>query len=323
MAEQSWQQKLDEWRSVLLEAVERFFTENKSLKLVSLGIALLMWFTLSQQGERDRTIENVTVEIINRRSDTMVTAVPIKVVDIRVRGPLSVVTNLSRTNVRVVIDVTAMSPMNHLIWLGAAHVRLPSEAEVLRIDPPNIPVLVESVVRRSVAVKPVFDLEQLPAHLAIAEYQMNPSQVNISGPASEIDPVQHVLTQPITLPPVQTDASLTVSLQQPGPHVTLTPSQINLTIRTDQVAEKQFPQITLPSLPRNLAISATSVTVTLKGPKSLLDKMGPQDMIVKLDATTFSKDGREVSPKVELSERYRELVSVLSVRPEKLMITAR
>lgn len=323
MAERGWQQKVDEWRWLVLEAVERFFTENKSLKLISLGIALLMWFTLSQQGERDRTIENVAVEVVNRRSDTMVTAVPIKVVDIRVRGPLSVVTNLSRTNVRVVIDVTAMSPMNHLIWLGPSHVRLPSEAEVLRIDPPNIPVLVESVVRRSIAVQPVFALEGLPTHLAIADYQMSPAQVDISGPASEVDSVQHVLTQPIIPPTDQTDASLAVSVQQPGPHVTVTPSQVNVTVHTEQAVEKQFSQIALRSLPHHLLVSATSVAVTLKGAKSLLDKMEPQDMLVKLDTTTLSGDGGEVTPVVELPERYRGIVTVLSVRPEKLSVTAR
>jgi YbbR domain-containing protein len=213
--------------------------------------------------------------------------------------------------------------MNHMVWLGSSHVRVPSDVEVLRIDPPNIPVLVEPLIRRQVAVKPIVNVDQLPSELAILGYDIAPAQVEISGPASEVEPLQEVLTQPINPPAETSNMMLTAPIQVPGQHVTLKPPMVNITVMLDEAVEKQFPNLKPGSLPHGRVVSPATVTVTLRGPKSLLDKMESRDMIVKLDTTKSSGDGREVSPVVELSERFRGVVSVMSITPEKLTMTSR
>jgi len=323
MAERSWGEKLNLILWIILDSLKRFFTENTLLKLISLAIALFMWFSLSTQEERDRTLENVPLKVVNRRQDTVVTNVPLKVVDIRVRGPLSLVTDLDPGKMSAVIDASGLEPGSHSIWLSPDQVNTPANVEVLRIDPPNIPVIVEPRITRQVSVKPQIKQNSVPPGYVVLESTVVPSTVELTGPASKVSGVTELMTNPVDLSAVGSQGAFTVSLIVPDQSMKPTPSAVRTTFTLDRLGEKRLTELK-PTLPqRVLNRSVPTMSVLLEGPQSLLDKIGPNDIIVKLDVAKLPRGEHEVSPAIELPKQYRDTVRVTSIEPEKLVIRLR
>ncbi len=323
MAERSWRQWFDILLWGLLVTLERLFTENKLLKLISLGIALLMWFTISTQQERDRTLENIELVVVNRRADTVVTSVPVKVVDLRVRGPSSVVIDLDQSDIKVVVDVTGLDPDRHVIWLGADQVTTPAGVEVLRIDPPSIPVMIETQMSRQVPVKPNIQSDRLPPDRVVLDARVSPTTVQVSGPSSKISQLAQILTEPIDPSTVRSGETVTIALAPPATSLTVTPSTAAVTLFTDGIEERRFTELAPIWLPSHRSHSKQTVSVTLRGPHTLLDKIEPKDIIVKLDITKLPQTEEEVTPTIELSEPYQNAVTITSVEPEKVQIRSR
>lgn len=323
MADRRWGQKLTLILWVLLDTLKRFFTENKLLKLISLAIAVFMWFSTSTQEERSRTLENVHLKVINRRDDMIVTHVPLKVVDVRVRGPWSLITDLDPDTMAVTIDATGLAPGNHLIWLSQANVNTPPAVEVLRIDPPSIPLQVEPKLRRIVPVRPHLRMETLPPAQTLLESRVIPPTVELSGPASVVNRVQELETEPIDLSQVGSSATLSALLLMPAPNMAATPTEVQVVIHLDRWVEKRLTGLRLTPPARAIGQMTQTLSVTLAGPQSLLDKIRASDIIVKLDVAKLPKGEHEVSPAIELPEAYRAVIRITSVEPKTLMIRLR
>ncbi|MBI3951913.1 MAG: hypothetical protein HY314_15810 [Acidobacteria bacterium] len=322
MAERGWSQKLSLVRWILLDALRRFFTENKLLKLISFAIALFMWITISTQEERDRTLENIQLKVVNRRTDTVVMNVPVKVVDIRVRGPLSIITDLDPEHLGVVVDATGLQPGTNTVWLTADQVNTPSTVEVLRIDPPNIPVTIAAKTSRQVPVRLNIKQESLPPGRIVLESEATPTTVQATGPFPKINDLKEVLTEPIDLRTAGVEETRNVGLITPDQLITLNPPTVSVNIRLDELGTKLFTDLK-PMLPRGIRSRSTqTVTVALQGPQSLLDKIKPADILVKLATTRLTKGEHKVTPAVELAQSFRGSVRVTSVEPERLVVRA-
>lgn len=323
MADRRWGEKINLILWVLLDTLKRFFTENKLLKLISLAIALFMWFSISTQEERDRTLENIQLKVVNRREDTIVTNVPLKVVDVRVRGPWSLITDLDPDKIAVVIDATELTPGNHVIWLSQANVNTPSSVEVLRIDPPNLPLNVEPKMTRTVPVKPHINLDTLPPDRTVLESMVTPPTVDITGPASEVKAIEELLTETIDLSTAGSQRTFPVRLLALNQNTVATPANVQVTIRLDHRGEKRLTGLRPLPPDRVVGRLTQTISVALVGPQSMLDKIGPSDIIVKLDVAKLPRGEHEVAPSIELPKAYQSAIRITAMEPEKLVIRLR
>jgi YbbR domain-containing protein len=323
MAEISWGERLKLLPWILLDALKRFFTENKLLKLIALGIALFMWFSISTQEERDRTLENVLLNLVNRNEATVVTNVPLKVVDVRVRGPLSVITDLDPDSISVMVDASGLPPGRHVVWLSPDQVNTRANVQVLRIDPPNIPVNVEAKITNHVPITPQIKLDSLPPDSVVAEATVMPPTVEVSGPASKVRKLTELKTNPIDLATAGPQRTFTTGLVSLDPFTTVIPASVNVTVRLDHVREQRFDNLKPVLPPRTEIVGQPTVSVTLRGPQSLLDKIEPNDIIVKLDVAKLHRGEHEVSPSLELPKEDRDYIKVTSVEPARLVIRVR
>jgi len=323
MAERRWGEKINLILWVLLDTLKRFFTENKLLKLIALAIAVFMWFSIPTQEERNRTLENVPLRVVNRHADTIVTNVPLKVVDVRVRGPWSLIADLDSDKIAVVIDATGLIPGNHVIWLGQANVNTPSSVEVLRIDPPNLPLNVEPKLTRTVPVRPQLNLDTLPPYRTVLESIVTPPTVVITGPASEVKAIEEVLTETIDLSMAGLKRTFPVRLLVPNQNTVATPANVQVTIRLDNRGEKRLTGLRLLPPDRAMGRITQTISVVLAGPQSVLDKIGPSDIIVKFDVVKLPRGEHEVAPSIELPKAYQSAIRITSIQPEKLAIRLR
>ena len=228
---------------LLLEAMRRAILANFWLKLASLGVALVLWFAVSSEHAwRDVTLYNVPVRVWTSRSDIVVTSVAYRVVDVRVRGPANRIARLLPEEVAVWVDVTPFPPGQHLLTLDASFVRRPAEIEVLRIDPPTLPLELQRVVTQRVPIRPHLQEHTLAANYVVLGYEVRPEHAQVTGPERLVSQLQSLPTRAISLEGVNSSLTVTVPLEVTGlESARVVPQEATVTIHVEEVVERRFP----------------------------------------------------------------------------------
>jgi YbbR domain-containing protein len=152
---------------------------------------------------------------------------------------------------------------------------------------------------------------------------VTPPTVEITGPASTVNEIQELLTQPVNLSPAGSPTTVSAPLLIPAQNTVAKPANVQVAIRLDQRGEKRLTGLRLLPPARAVGRMTQTISVALEGPQSLLDKIGPSDIIVKLDVAKLPRGEHEVAPSIELPEAYRATIRITSIEPETLLIRLR
>jgi len=310
---------------ISLELLRRFFVVNPLLKLISLGIALLIWFSVSsEQAQRDITLYNVPLQVNNTRNDLVVTALAYRAVDLRVRGPAHVISNLKADDMSVSVDVSRLTPGHRVIWLDLRDVRGRSEVEVLRIDPPSIPILLERLVTRSVPVIPRLEKRGLSSNYTVTGCTVEPNSVEIVGPESVVENLTGINTKEIPLEAANSPVVLTAQLDtSPVGSVRVNPSEVKVTVLVEGVVEKRFSQVPVKKSREIISSLPSSVDVIITGPRSAVDRVDRRDVVAAINAGGLDSGSYEVSPVVEVRAPVAAQLQAIRTDPEKVSIRVR
>lgn len=305
-------------------AVRRFLVENTALKLVSLGLALLIWYSVSsEQVQRDLTLSSVPLHVTNLRSDLLVAALATKVVDMRVRGPAQVVSDLRADDLSVSIDVTRLAPGNHDIRLDPSLVRRPSGVEVLRIDPPSIPLTLERLITRVVPVVPRFD-ETLSSKHVITGTKVEPPSVEVTGPESTVGDLREIKTKAISVEAANSEVTFIGALDDSHlGQVKITPAEVKVTAFVEGVNEREFSAVPVRK-PRQVITSTPPwVNVIIAGPQSAVSRVEAKDIAVTVNAEGLQTGSYEVAPVVQVLKDVAGQLRSIRTEPEKVSIQVR
>jgi YbbR domain-containing protein len=323
MVDTKWGEKLNLAAWLVADSLRRFFLENALLKLISVVIALFLWYSLSIEEQRSRTLENVLLKVLNTRAETVITQAPLKVVDLRLRGPRGVVMGLEPEAVSVIVDASALAPGNHTIWLGPDNIRVPASVEVLRIDPPSLPVVIERKVTRRVSVKAEVDPASIPPNRMVVNETVNPPEVQITGPASKVEALAEVPTEPIRLAEANSEVTAMARIRLTDQASAVTPDTVTVSIMLDAIAEKNVPGVNLSLPPRVQWVSTRKVNLTLRGPISLLNQIEANDLKASFAIDDLPRGKHEITPTITLAEAYRNQVTVASIEPSTVGLQLR
>lgn len=175
--------------------------KNLGLKLISLALAVVLWFVVSgprREPVRERlfTVPLSLVSIPPRLAIT--TDIPGSVA-VRVRGRNADLRNLSTQNLEVPVDLGWMQkPGEAEITLRPQAINIPPELEVVSIVPNKVRFRVEEVKQRTVPVRP-FLVGDPPAGYVIGEASTDPAVVLVSGPAQQVMKLSEVTTERIIM----------------------------------------------------------------------------------------------------------------------------
>jgi len=172
-----------------------FVFHNFRLKLFSLGMATLLWATVTH----DRITEVPVTKSIELRGipeNLEVSSESIPQAQIRLRGPASLLQRLRPDDVRVHVDLHKAQPGELTSNLGAQNVQAPFGTQVVQVVPSSIHLAFDRRKTRVVEVRPRV-LGQLATGLSIHNVSADPPQVTISGPARRVDAVDAAITDPV------------------------------------------------------------------------------------------------------------------------------
>lgn len=211
----------------------KYVFSNFWLKLVSLGLAFLLWWAVSH----DPTVEAVVTAPLEFHHSPQNLDMSIEgptQVRVRVSGPERTVRSLSPADVHAIVDLSGVHVGERTFDLTAKQVHLPEAVQVVQIEPSQVRITFDHGASRTVPVRPRV-IGTLVTGYRITGVTAEPNQITVAGPAHRVEDVTDAITDPVDASGVVGSATFTthayvtdplVRVQNPTPiHVTVTTSK--------------------------------------------------------------------------------------------------
>ena len=290
---------------------------NRLLKLLSLLLAIAFWFAVSGE-ERTETSLNMTLELVNRNQNLMVTSEVPPAIQVRVVGSRSIVNNLSQARLTQTLDLNGYKSGRHTFSLGPNSFSLPRGVQVVRIQPNPITLTLAATITRTLPIKPV--LENNPAEgYELVSINTRPAQVTVKGPSTELAELQFIPTLPIDLSFLKEHTVIATDLDFKNLHLALkdpVPILADLQIGPKTLT-RTFSGVPVLTDSQAAKVSPTQVTLTIKGPWPVVHDLKPEDLKPRVDTRNLTPGRHRLAVSVELPAG----VSLVNSRPANVTVT--
>jgi YbbR domain-containing protein len=220
-----------------MDFFRKYVLHNLGLKLLSLGIAVLLWLAVT----RDPAAEvffNVPIEFHNTPEHLEISSETMPQVQVRVRGPVRLVRELAPTEVHAVIDLANARVGEHTYDLTAKQLHVREGIEVVQTIPSQIRVSFDTRATREIPVQPRV-MGTFASGYHLSKVEASPQTVTIVGPSKHVQEVDSAVTDPVDASGVFGRATFSTRAYVADPLVRLAaPSPIHVTVQTDKAGRK-------------------------------------------------------------------------------------
>jgi YbbR domain-containing protein len=295
--------------------VRGLFVHNFLLKLLSLAIAVGLWFFVNA-AERDSEAEYpIPVRLINQPTSLLLVSPRIETVDLRVSGPPTLLDRIERADLTIDIDLARVRPGTTTFRLRPNSLALPRGVVPIRMTPSEITFEFAKVESKRVPVH--LAVGGRPGDLLITESKVTPEQVEISGPARVVRDIEVVKTEPLDLSdaaPGRIKRELSLALE--GEFLTASSPTVHVDLLLEEPQEegKTGPiAIVVRNALGEATVTPPEVTLRVKGPRSRVKALELPNGAVYVDAQGLEPGTHRLMPLATLPagiELARELKEV-------------
>lgn len=294
--------------------LRRIFIEDWSLKLLSLGIAIVLWLLVTGQNQPVTAHVNVQLNFI-RPQALEISNDPPRTVDVMLTGSRNKLDDLTSLDLVATVDISEQRAGERVLRLAdKAQIPLPQGIKVDGYQPSAIPIRLEAIVERQITIEP--KLEGKPAD-GFEVYAIRPSKgsVTVRGPSSRVAALQKLMTESIWLAGHKaTFTAKDLAMDVPDPKVDLLDPLVSVEVEIgEQRVEKNFSGVTV-SMAEGEKVQPAMTAVTLLGSASLLDSIKPGDLKIVLDSV-----GETLQPRLVLPDTLNGKVFLKSVHTAKFL----
>lgn len=215
--------------------MRKYPVRNLGLKIVSLALAILLWFTLSGQ-RRERVSERgyaIPLTVVNLPADMIIASPLPDSVDIRLKGTFTAMRAADPSKMEAVMDLGGATPGEQNYKLSAADINAPEDLEVVRLSPSTVRLRLERTATRRVKIVPrLSGAESDGVHVAV-----EPPTAKIWGPESLVLRTDAIPTDPIPVNGRPAEFTTTVTLAaEPGLRVLEPRGPVTVRVRRKNAA---------------------------------------------------------------------------------------
>jgi YbbR domain-containing protein len=184
----------------LLNWLREVLTQNLGWKLLSLGIAVVLWALVASEPELS-TFATVGVEYKNLPDNLEISSDLVSSVRLELRGPSGALRGLGDGSMQpeVILDMSAVEPGERTFDIGAGNVKLPRGMRMVEARPPAVRFRFEWSETRMVRIWPRYTDEENTGY-EVTKVVVSPQTVEIVGPASRVAKVKSALADEVDLP---------------------------------------------------------------------------------------------------------------------------
>lgn len=190
------------------------FAKNLTFKILSLALALFLWFFVTFRGQIERSFE-IPLEFKNTPAEMEILKQSTRKINISVSARERILKELSQNDIRVVIDLSKARFGENSIPITKSSVKLPRGIEILRIEPSQVKLYMDEKSYKTVPVRA--KLTGNPAKgFTIISITSEPSQLKIEGAKKELERIHVIKTEPIDVEGISENMSFQAKIDPEG-----------------------------------------------------------------------------------------------------------
>ena len=278
------------------DLLRRVFLEHIGLKLLSLGLALVLFLVVRSDKDAVGT-GYVVVEYTYDKTQWVLMSNPPRQLRISVRGPWSRVNRFDDRKIPA-IRINVGATKKEIISFRPGMIRVPKGLRVVAFSPPTAEIRVERLVEKNVPVTVRIVGEVARGYTLQGRATASPDSVLLRGPQSVLEKLAEggLPLDPMDMTNAEGSVETVMSVVGSLPEHVTAITRMKVRVRQDVVAlegERTLRDVQVDTLFKDpnftLTLDFPSVTVGLKGPKPVLDKIDPKKISVVIDLTKLPK----------------------------------
>ena len=296
---------------------------NFGTKVLSIGLAALLWGLVAGQREAERSLR-VPLEYRNIPPELELLGEPASLVDVRVRGSSGVLGELRGADLVAVLDLRSARPGRRLFHLLPGDIAVPAGVKVLLATPSTLSLTFEASAVRAVPVVPDLDGDPAPGFI-VGRVSTEPATVEVIGPVSAVQKITEATTEPVDITGATSSVRDTVTIGLPDTIARLRNPQSGMV--TIEIAPAPVER-TLEGVPvglrglaagRRATLRPDTVSATVQGATSAVSALTVAGVELYADLSGLNP-GR-----YNLPVRYQSTrdVTITRVEPANLDVTIR
>ncbi|TMA42990.1 MAG: hypothetical protein E6J83_10935 [Deltaproteobacteria bacterium] len=292
------------WRLPTRMTLRDLVRHNRGLKLVSIFLAFFLWFSINvSERDAERVVE-LPVAIRRLQPGLIVTNLPAKPIRARLRGPRTILEGVDEHKVRLAPDLSSAMPGDLRLDLAGDMVRpdLPRRLKVVSVEPARLKLHVERLAQRNLPVR--VEVAGMPATGYKPKPSAVPDHVEVRGPASKLDDLKEIATEPVDVSGASATVQRSVLLSWAGDFVTFAPDHVTVTVAfEEEMMRREFRGVDVRVLHIEGAraqLFPARIDVVIRGPQHVLHNYELGDGAAYVDAAGLVPGTYRVSARVDL-----------------------
>jgi YbbR domain-containing protein len=257
------------------------------LKLMSVGLAVLLWLTVSGEETVERGLR-VPLELQQFPAGLEILGEAPSTVDVRVRGTSGALSRLAAGDVVAVLDLHAARAGNRLFPVTPDLVHVPFGVDVVQVVPSTVALSFEPSVTREVPIAASTEGVPAPGYV-LGKVTVAPDRVEIVGPESAVKRAREAMTETISVADLRESQTAEVTIGLIDPALRLrAPRTVTVTVPILPGPEERTVRnrpIRLRNLGARLSAQAMPfvVDVGLRGSHESLSRLEADDVTAYID----------------------------------------
>ena len=274
-------------------------------KAFALAVAFVLWLFVNA-GKRETQVVQFPIEFRNTlERSVLVTRERIDSVSVKLNGPGALLASLDGRRAPIMLDLGKVElGSDARLKINDDMIRVPRGVRILDIEPSRIPIRLEEIRRATVPVR-LIRAGELPDGYKVDSVRLTPPNVVITGPASVVEGLQVIETEPLDLSGTTAPLSRGVTLVRGEHLLSITPERVLAQIGVEQVqTTRDLKRVTVDvrNVDRPFQLRPPHVNLTVRGPERAVQALELDPGSVYVDGSEFGVGEHTVEPAVVLPE---------------------
>lgn len=295
-----------------LVTIREWFTEHWGLKLVSLILAIGFWgYAINEEMVEVTRAIPLRVDIQGAGKKLGISKRSADSLYVRLRAPRGSLSLLSSSEMNAFHKIDNLDRAGEYSFrVMPSDIKLPSSSiTVMSILPEIVSVEIDEDIVKKLPVQPNFVGDPAYGYKILTEkVELDPNAVLVEGPKSRLEKIEFVKTEPIGLVGRTRSFRMIARLMlEPTLRVT-SESVIDVFVPIrEEYSELEFHDIIvkplgLPDNGYSVFLASPTISFTLKGPKSELDRLVKEGVLIYVDVSGLKKGTYDIPATMILPE---------------------
>ena len=288
-----------------------WLTKNWGLKLVSLLLAIALWYYAVGE-ESIEVTRIVPLKIIVKNQQMSILKTSAQAVQVRFVAPRALLSDLTREGIYAVHeigrDVKKSGDYSFRMEPGEIKIQNP-QIRITKIEPETIQVALDELIAQKLPVKPHFSGEPAFGYkVEESQIELSPNAVMVEGPKRQFQKIDSIKTEKIDLVGRVRSLRRTVTLDLPENLKLLSEPYIDVYVPIFEASDEKtlgnipVKLVTGPSGDRKAEVEPPALSLVLRGSQKRFEMLKAGDVLVFVDISSLSRGEYTLPVKVVLPE---------------------